>query len=140
MSRVKRIELGDIRICKRCGRGRANLLTDDGDVVAIPLDPARARVLGAAATDADLGWLSAIVVQRLQQDGNAVQEIVLDLDGQALRALVSCRRGAELEVLACTPQEGVEIATRAGVPLYATDEALAHATGSPAAPSGETLH
>jgi hypothetical protein len=137
---VKRVELGDIRICKRCGRGRANLLTDGGDVFAIPLDPARARVLGAAATDVGLGWLSALIVERLQQDGNALQEIVLDLDGQALRALVSCRRGAELEVLSCTPQEGVEIATRAGIPLYATDEALAHATGAPAAPSGETLH
>ena len=43
--------------------------------------------------------------------------------------------------LACTPQEGVrQIATRAGVPLYATDEALAHATGSAVESPGETLH
>lgn len=32
-----------------------------------------------------------------------------------------------------------DLASRAGVPLYATDEALAHATGTATAP-GETLH
>src|SRR5688500_1848838 len=139
-SRVKRLDLADIRICRRGGRGRANLLSGDGDAVAIPLDPARARVLSAATTDADLGWLSQLVMERLAQDGHALAEIVLDLDGQALRALISCTRGGELEVLACTPQEGVELAMRSGVPLYATAEALAHATGGTPAAPGETLH
>jgi hypothetical protein len=136
---VKRVELGDIRICKKCGRGRATLLTDDGETISIPLDPARARVLGTPATDADMPWLAALMLDRLTQDGRTLQEIVLDLDGGALRALVSCRRADDLEVLACTPQEGVDLASRAGVPLYVTDEALAHATGAPAA-AGETLH
>jgi hypothetical protein len=136
---VKRIELGDIRICRRCGRGRATLLTDDGETISIPLDPSRARVLGTPATDTDVPWLSTLVLARLTQDGGTLQEIVLDLDEGALRALVSCRRAGELEVVACTPQEGVDLASRAGVPLYVTDEALAHATGATAAP-GETLH
>jgi hypothetical protein len=42
-------------------------------------------------------------------------------------------------MFACTPQEGIELANRSGVSLYATDEALAHAAGA-AASSGETLH
>jgi hypothetical protein len=136
---VKRIELGDIRICRRCGRGRAQLVTDDGETISIPLDPARARVLGTPTTEADVGWLTALVLDRFTQEGRTLQEIVLDLDGGALRALVSSRRDAELEVFACTPQEGVDLASRAAVPLYATDDALAHATGAAAAP-GETLH
>jgi hypothetical protein len=136
---VKRVELGDVRICRRCGRGRARLLTDDGDVITIPLDPARARLLGATPADSDVAWLASVVIDHLTRDGRTLQEIVLDLDGSALRALVSCRHGDELEVFACTPQEGVDIASRASVPLYATDEALAHATGTEA-PSGETLH
>jgi hypothetical protein len=136
---VKRLELGDIRTCKRCGRGRATLLTDDGDTISIPLDPARARILGTPATEAEVPWLTAMVLDRLTQEDRTLQEIVLDLDGGALRALVSCRRAGELEVLACTPQEGVDLASRAGVPLYATDEALVYATGSATAP-GETLH
>jgi len=136
---VKRLELGDIRICRRCGRGRANLITDDGESISIPLDPARARVLGKPAAEADVPWLTALVLDRVAQDGRALREVVLDLDGGALRALVSSRRDGELEVVACTPQEGVDLANRAGVPLYATDEALAHATGARAS-SGETLH
>ena len=64
---------------------------------------------------------------------------MFDVDGGTLRALVSSRRGGELDVVACTPQEGLDLASRAGVPLYATDEALTHAAGA-RAPSGETLH
>jgi hypothetical protein len=136
---VKRVELGDIRICKKCGRGRATLLTDDGETISIPLDPARARILGTPASEAEVPWLTAMVLERLTQEDRTLQEIVLDLDGGALRALVSCHREGELEVLACTPQEGIDLASRAGVPLYATDEALVHATGSATVP-GETLH
>jgi hypothetical protein len=136
---VKRLELGDVRICRRCGRGRANLITVDGESISIPLDPARARVLGKPASDADVPWLTALVLERVAQDGRTLQEVVLDMDGGMLRALVSSRRDGELDVVACTPQEGVDLASRAGVPLYATDEALAHAAGTHA-PSGETLH
>ena len=135
---MKRLELGAVRICRRCGRGRATLVTDDGDTIAIPLDPARARVFGRSAA-AEASWLSAFVLEALGRDGRSLQEIVLDLDDGVLRALVSCRRGDEPEVLTCTPQEGVDLANRSGVALYATDEALAHAAGA-AAPSGETLH
>ena len=48
----------------RSGQTWVVKLKHDGDVFTIPLDPARARVLGAAANDADLGWLSALVVER----------------------------------------------------------------------------
>lgn len=136
---MKRLELGAVRICRRCGRGRATLVTDDGDTVSIPLDPARARVLGRSDSSGDVSWLGGLVLEGLVRDGLSLQEIVLDLDDGVLRALVSCRRGEEPELFACTPQEGVELANRSGVSLYATDEALAHAAGA-AAPSGETLH
>jgi hypothetical protein len=136
---VKRLELGDVRICRRCGRGRASLITVDGESISIPLDPARARVLGRPTTEADVPWLVALVLDRTARDGRALEEVVLDVDGGTLRALVSSRRDGELDVVACTPQEGLDLASRAGVPLYATDEALAHAAGA-RAPSGETLH
>jgi hypothetical protein len=136
---VKRLELGAVRICRRCGRGRATLVTDDGDTVTIPLDPARARVLGRSESSGDVSWLSALVLEGLARDGLNLQDIVLDLEDGVLRALVSCRRGEEPEMFACTPQEGVDLANRSGVSLYATDEALAHAAGT-GTPSGETLH
>ena len=136
---MKRLELGDVRICRRCGRGRANLITVDGESISIPLDPARARTLGVPASESDVPWLTTLVLDRLVQGGRALEEVVLDVDGGTLRALVSSRRDGELEVVACTPQEGVDLANRAGVPIYATDEALAHA-GAARAPSGETLH
>ena len=115
------------------------LITDDGDTIGIPLDPARARALGRSDSTGEVSWLAGLVLDGLTRDGLSLQEIVLDLDDGVLRALVSCRRGDEPEMFACTPQEGVELANRSGASLYATDEALAHAAGA-AAPSGETLH
>jgi hypothetical protein len=136
---VKRLELGDVRICGRCGRGRANLITVDGESISVPLDPARARVFGRPASDDDVPWLVALVLERVAQDGRTLEEVVFDMDDGTLRALVSSRRDGAVDVVACTPQEGLDLASRAGVPLYATDEALAHAAGA-RAPSGETLH
>ncbi|HWP64964.1 MAG TPA: hypothetical protein VNO26_03510 [Candidatus Limnocylindria bacterium] len=136
---MKRLELGEIRICRRCGRGRATLITDDGETLAIPLDPARARTLRAPETESEMPWLSALVLERLTQDGGTLEDVVLDVDQGLLRALVSCRRGEEQEIVACTPQEGVDLANRSGAALYATDEALAFAAGARAR-SGETLH
>ena len=135
---MKRVELGEVRICRRCGRGRATLITDDGETISIPLDPARARMLGETS-DTGVTWLSGLVLDHLTQDGRSLEEIVLDADDGVLRALVSCRRGEAPELFACTPQEGVDLANRSGVSLYATDEALALAAGA-RAPSGETLH
>lgn len=136
---MKRVELGEVRVCRKCGRGRAVLLAGDGGTITIPLDAARARMLGATPADGEVPWLSTIVVDLLTQGGRTLHEVVLDLDGSALRALVGYRRDGAVDVVACTPQEGLDVATRAGVPLYVTDEALAHATGTPA-PSRETLH
>jgi len=39
---VKRLELQEVRICKKCGRGRALLLSDDDESLSVPLDPVRA--------------------------------------------------------------------------------------------------
>jgi len=44
-------------------------------------------------------------------------------------------------VLACTAQEGIELAVRGTLPLYATDEALAGSGDEPATPGpGNTVH
>ena len=99
---------------------------------------ARARVLGEKG-EADVAWLSGVLLEGLTRDGHSVQEIVLDADDGVLRALVSCRHGEVPELFACTPQEGVDLANRSGVSLYATDEALALAAEARAR-SGETLH
>jgi bifunctional DNase/RNase len=133
------MELGEVRICRKCRRGRANLIGPDGEALSIPLDAARAARLGREAEPGDVPWLGDLVAERLVRDGTTLREVVLDVERGALRALVSCERDGEPTVLACTPQEGVDLAQRAGVPIYATDDALAQAAGATAAP-GETLH
>lgn len=132
---VKRLELVQIRICQRCGRGNAQLTASDGATVAVPLDPIRARAL--ANRTGDLRPLTEIVLERLTAGGTAITEVVLDVDDGALRALVSL---ADAEVVACPAQDGVDLAIRGDLALYATDEAMAHATGRAGATDPETIH
>jgi len=69
-----------------------------------------------------------------------MREVVLDTHESGLRALLSITRGDDTEVVACTAQEGVGLAARTGVPLYATAEALAD-TGEPTDDDGhDRLH
>lgn len=131
---VKRLELARVRICQRCGRGRAELEAADGTTLTVPLDPVRAHELEqrGAAID-DLPWLSSVVLGLLRAGGRTLREVVLDSDVRGLRALVSLARGDETDVVACTAQEGVGLAARSGVALYATADALA----VPGAPAGD---
>jgi hypothetical protein len=50
--------------------------------------------------------------------------------------LLSVTRAGESDMVACTAQEGVELAVRAGLAMYATDEALARDADA----SRSTLH
>jgi hypothetical protein len=136
---VRRVELSAVRICERCGRGRAELTTGDGTMLAVPLDPMCAREL-AAGGDTDVQSLDALVLAGLEAAGIALREIVLDVQAGVLRALVTYARGSEVDVAECSPQEGVRLAVRRGLRLYASDEALAHAAARPGTRGSETLH
>ena len=123
---VKRLQLTGVRLCQRCGRGRAELATDDGATLLIPLDAARARELSGA--QGDVTSLTDVVLEQFAASGARLNEVVIDTSQGALRALLSLSRRRENEVIGCTPQEGVGLAVRAGLQLYATDDALAKAT------------
>jgi hypothetical protein len=137
---VKRLQLARVRICQRCGRGRAELEGADGTSLTVPLDAVRAHELERHGQADDVPWLSAVLVALLEAGGGTMREVVLDTDTSGLRALLSIARGEDTEVVACTAQEGVGLAARSGVPLYATTEALAD-TGQPTDDDGhERLH
>jgi hypothetical protein len=121
---VKRLELKQVRVCAKCGRGRAELESGDGDRLEVRLDAARAHELSGHPED-DLRTLSALVLEQLAASGARPGEVVLDVGPGGLRAMLSFSRGAESDLVACTAQEGVGLAVRGALPLYATDEALA---------------
>ncbi len=138
---MHRLELTRVRTCQRCGRGRADLRGEDGAVVSVPLDPLRVREL--AGTEADgLRTLTECFVAQLKATGAVPREVVLDVADGRLRALLTCVRGGETDVIACTPEEGVVVSVRAELKLYATDEAIAHGVAPPDARGGgrDTIH
>ena len=137
---MKRLQLARVRICQRCGRGRAELEADDGASITVPLDPVRAHELERRNETDDVPWLSAVVLALLRSSGGAVREVVLDADTHGLRALVSISRGDDTDVVACTPQEGVSLSARGAIPLYATDDALATTGGTPDREGHDRLH
>ena len=139
---VKRLELVRIRICQSCGRGRAELEALDGAALSIPLDALRAHELERRGETGDVPWLSAVVLALVQATKGTVREVVLDADGRGLRALVSISRGDgdDVEVVGCTPQEGVDLAVRGSFPIYATADALATTGGTPETDGHDRLH
>jgi hypothetical protein len=138
---VKRLRLLRVRVCPRCGKGRAELATDDGDAMLVPLDPVRARELAAfPERRGDVRSVAELVLAQVAASGAEPVDVVLDLDGAGLRALFSFSRDGEADVVSCTPQEGIDFAVRGGLRLYATDEALAHAAPRAGAGGSETVH
>ena len=139
---MKRLELARIRVCGRCGRGGAELRGEDGERLVVPLDAVRARQLARAHGDEDVSSLTDLVLQQLGAGGVEAREVVLDVAEGRLRALLSFVRADETDVVGCTADEGVALALRGGLRLYATDEALAHAVADPPKAAGgpDTLH
>lgn len=136
---MRRLELKQIHVCQRCGRGRADLASGSSVVMRVSLDPLRAREL-AGEEDPCVPWLSAFLLAQLRREGREPHEVVIDVGPGGLRSLLSFSRAGEPEVLACTAQEGLGVAVRGALPLYATDEALAlEADRSDPEPSG-TVH
>jgi hypothetical protein len=134
---VKRLELTRIRVCGRCGRGGAELRGADGESLVVPLDAVRARQLSEGRRADDLRSLTDLVVEQLRASGLGVSEVVLDVADGRLCGLVSVMRENEPDVVGCTAEEGVALAIRGGIRLYATDEALAHASARSAKPERE---
>lgn len=128
-SGVRRLELKRVRVCSRCGRGRAELEGSDGERIEVPLDGPRARAL--AGEQDEVGSLSAFVLGQAANAGTTFGEIVFDRGPVGLRALLSLTRAGESDVVACTAQEGVELAVRGRLAMYATDDALARETDAP---------
>jgi hypothetical protein len=136
---VKRIELKGVRVCSRCGRGRAELESTDGERLEVPLDAPRARELSGERDE--VRSLATFVLDQVATSGAEPGEVVLDVGPSGLRALLSLLRNGEAEVIGCTAQEGVELAVRGDLSLYATDQALAGDADEPADPtSRNTVH
>lgn len=125
-----------MRVCQRCGRGRAELGSDDGAVLTVSVDASRVRELSEPNGAREMRSLTELVLEKLAE----VREVVLDAEKDVLRGLLSFGRGAELDVVSCTAQEALGLAVRGGLSIYATDEALALATGPTAEPKADTLH
>lgn len=143
LTAVYRLALGSIRICRRCGRGRAELLTEDGEALVVRLDPGRARILHDLGRDdvaaPDLPWMTALAVADAETAGRRVTDVVLDAGPHGLRGLVSWLGDGTTDVIACEPQEALEWAMRTTAPVFATDEAL-HREPDPDDRENETVH
>ena len=138
---MKRLELGRIRVCDRCGRGAAELRGADGEELVVTLDPVRARQLAGPEAGDGARCLTDVVLERLAATGAEVSEVVLDVIDGRLGALVSLVGEREPEIVACTAEEGVALAVRGAIKLYATDEALAHGLARPTSPTPpDTIH
>jgi hypothetical protein len=128
-SGVRRLELKRVRVCSRCGRGRAELEGTDGERLEVVLDAPRARDL--AGQRDDVRSLASFVLAQAAESQTTFGQVILDDGPVGLRALLSVTRAGESDVVACTAQEGVELAVRAGLAVYATEEALARETEAP---------
>jgi hypothetical protein len=137
---VKRLELARIRSCRKCGRTAAELRSENGLTMIVPVDAHRAHELTDDRTRDALGSLTELVLAQLDAAKRPPTEIVLDLHDGRLRGLVAF---ADDEVIGCTAEEGIALAVRGKLPLYATDEAVAHATSRGSRtehPGGDTVH
>ena len=70
---VKRLELVRVRVCQRCGRGRAELEGADGAALAVPLDPLRAHELERQGAPDDVPWLSGVVFALVKASGGVIR-------------------------------------------------------------------
>ena len=128
-------------MCERCGRGTAELRTDDGEKLVVRLDPVRAQQLAGATPGEESRCLLDVALERFEATGAEVSEVVLDVIDGRLGGLVSLVGEREPEVVRCTAEEALALAVRGGVRLYATDEALASGNARPPSPPRtDTVH
>jgi hypothetical protein len=99
----------------------------------VPLDAVRARELSGKGDG--LRSVTDVLLDQLAAAGTAVSEIVLDVSDGRLRALMTLVHDGETDVVGATAEEGVALALRGDLKLYATDEAIAHAAARSAKPA-----
>jgi hypothetical protein len=121
---VKRLDLGGIRTCRRCGRCTVELRAGDAVVLLVPVDPVRVPVLSGGSTD--VRSLAEVTLEKLASGGLSPREVVLDAQDGHLAGFVSLGDGPEPEVVGCTAGEALTLVVAGKLPLYATDEALAY--------------
>ena len=137
---MKRLVLARVRSCRKCGRTAAELRSDDGAAILVPVDPHRARELAGAPPAGTLRSLTDVVLAQLDAARRRPSEVVLDVQDGHLRGLVAF---GDDDVVGCTAEEAVALAVRGRLALYATAEAVAHAAaraGRGDHPGGDTLH
>jgi hypothetical protein len=137
---VQRLELTRIHACERCGRGRAELATGEGDVLVVGLDAAAVQELREGREGGEVPWLSSLLLELLGARRDALREVVLDAGPKGLRALLTLSHGDTTDVIACAAQEGIALAVRGALPLYATAEALEAGGRRERSRGGERLH
>jgi hypothetical protein len=125
---VQRLELVRIRVCQRCGRGGAELRSEGGECLVVPIDPARTREFTETNATDDVRSLTDLVLEQLEARGLVASEVVLDVFDGRLRALLSFTGGSDPDVVACTADEGLALAVHGEIKLYATEEAMEHAS------------
>src|SRR6185436_11557429 len=131
---VKRLELARLRLCKKCGRGGAELRSADGDTMVVAIDSLRVRELRGEPPVDDVASILDRWLASLRRDGEEPQEVVLDVSDGRVRGLLTCVRNDAHDVIGCTAEEGVALALRGGLKLYATEEALAASSTRSAKP------
>ena len=93
--------------------------------MSVRLNPTRARrLLDNEETD-DVEWLTHVLLEGALASGHRVRDVVYDVEDSTLRGLLTYERDGELHVLACAPEEALEVTMHIEVPSYATEEALA---------------
>jgi hypothetical protein len=131
---VRRLELKQVRVCSRCGRGRAQLESADGDRFEVVLDPPRARELSAG--QGGVRSLATFLLEQIAERRIVPEEVIFEQGPAGLRALLSVTRDGETDVVSCTAQEGVELAVRGSLAMYASDDVLSPESTAPR----NTLH
>lgn len=118
---MKRLEFVGLNSCPRCRRAVAYLTTVDGkDTLAIALDGARARELSLSSHRSPRERsLTEFFLELLVDSGFIPRQVVIDLDEEGV---LCARADLTTTTLICCPQEGVALATQAGIPLYAAEE------------------
>ena len=127
---MKRLELARLRLCKKCGRGGAELRSADGELMVVAIDALRVRELRGEPPLDDVESILDRWLAELRRDGEEPQEVVLDVSDGKVRGLLTCARGEAHDVIACTAEEGVALALRGNLKLYATEEALSAASSA----------
>ena len=120
---MKSLALVGLKACARCQRAVAFLMTEDGEhTLGIALDTSKARELSRKHQDPEEKFLTDFLLRLLASSSYVPRRVVLECNKEGfLSARIEIAKGNEIEILSCSPQEGVGYAIAAGIPLYAAE-------------------